>query len=228
MRVVSWNIELGRQVDRAAEELTELPELSNVDLLLVQEMDPEGTQRLAERLGMDYRYSAPAEHPMTQLPFGNAVLSRWPMSEVVDVALPHTARVQGQPRCATSTTVTVNGTPIVAYSVHIETVLLGLKRRSDQVSAIAQHAAEVAESRVVIGGDFNSASARSIRAFDSAMGEAGFTRASATIGTTFERFGRPFMLDHLYSRGLRVQESGVVASASASDHRPVWGHFSVT
>ena len=95
------------------------------------------------------------------------------------------------------------------------------------MNAIALHAAELAESRVVIGGDFNSASARSIRVFDSAMGEAGFTRASATVGSTFERFGRPFTLDHLYAHGLRAQVSGVVASASASDHQPVWSHFNM-
>ncbi len=225
MRVVSWNIEMGRGVDEAASHLTANTDLRDADIVLLQEMDPVSTRELADLIGMDSRYTAAAAHTRTGLPFGNAVLSRWPMSAAVEVPLPHVARIQGQPRSATATTVEVDGRPILTYSVHLETVLLRLHRRVHQVRTVASHAETPSTVPVVVGGDFNSASQRSRRAFDHQMGVAGMTRVSSHQATTFERFGRSFTLDHLYARGLRATRTGVVGNVTASDHLPIWSHL---
>lgn len=227
MRVVSWNIELGRNLDRAAEELKTLGGLEGADVVLLQEMDDSGVRSLADALGMDYRYAAPADHPLTGRPFGNAILSSWPMGEVESVPLPHTAAVQGQLRAATVATVDVNGTTIVAYSVHLETVLLDLRRRAAQVRVLVADTEQRVDPHVVIGGDFNSASTRSLRRFTAALEQAGFDHVSDRDAVTFQRFGRSFALDHLYTRALRRVDGGVVGRATASDHQPIWADLEI-
>ncbi len=232
MRLVSWNIELGKNVELAAEELaaTRISNrpLAEADIILVQELDDVGANTLATKLGMDLRYEAPASHPDTGRPFGNAILSRWPMGESEMVTLPHTAFVQGQPRAATTTTIEVAGSTVRAYSVHLETVLLDVPRRVRQVRTVADDTRKRSAPIVVIGGDFNTASRRSSRAFNRPLSRAGFSRVSAPNAKTFERFGRPFTLDHLYAKGhLAIDDCGVIAEARASDHQPVWADLHV-
>ena len=222
IRVVSWNIEHGLNIAQAATDLTTIPALGDPDIVLLQEMSGTGTENLAAQLGLDYRYFAPANHPETGLPFGNAILSPWPMEETEYCELPHTARIQGQPRSVTWTIVVVDVMPVATFSVHIETVLLGLRRRAKQVDTL--RSSTVGHDTVVIGGDFNTASRRSTRCFDAVLSTAGLHRYSNS-DATFHRFGRPFRLDHLYGKGLVRVGSGVAAGATASDHLPIWATF---
>ena len=226
MRVVSWNIELAERLGIAENELTKLGELKDADVILLQEMDPSGTQKLADSLGMSSVYGAPATHPKTGKPFGNAVLSRWPMRGRVELLLPGTARVQGQPRSVVGTTVDFAGTHVQVYSVHLETVLLSLRQRVVQARTAAAHIASSAPNPVVLGGDFNSASARSMSAFDAVLASAGLDRAT-NADATFHRFRRGYRLDHIYTRGATATESGVAGRATASDHSPIWAHIEV-
>ncbi len=223
MRVVSWNIELGREVDTAAQELRTAAELSTADVLLVQEMDPDGVARLAELLDMDFRYEWTDHHPFTHAPFGNAVLSRWEMSEAVAVPLPHSVPFAGVGRCAVMCTVDVDGEVVRAASVHLETALLPLRLRMAQVATMLERFPAGDTSRpLVVGGDFNTASLRSLRRTDGAMTDAGLVRLTSAALPTFRRFNRDFTLDHLYGEQLRVRDSGVVPDVASSDHYPIW------
>lgn len=226
MRVVSWNIELGRNIERAAADLAANERLRSPDVLLVQEMAPRSVAELAERLDVDFRFVAPASHRKTGTPFGNAVLSPWPMSDVIETPMPHTAVVMGQRRSVASAVVDVDGVPVVAHSVHLETVLLPLRRRVAQVRSIAHATAEHPHPSIV-GGDFNAASSRSLRRFDSPLHSVGFARVTDESMSSFRRFGREFALDHLYVRDLTVRSIGVEATSAASDHRPVWAELEV-
>ena len=225
IRVVSWNIELGRNITQATQEIATISELKSPDILLLQEMSEPASQQLAGELGFDYRYFGRAPHPETGLLFGSTILSPWPMGEASSHLLPHTPRVQKQPRSMTSAVVTVDGVPITVFSAHLETVLLRLARRVEQVEVLATTVEELGASRVIAGGDFNTASDRSVRLFDQTLGKAGLTRATKADEPTFYRFGRPFRLDHLYAKGLTVTASGVAAKATASDHFPIWATF---
>ena len=224
MRVVSWNIELGRNLEQAAADIQRSENLTAPDVLLVQEMGPDSVSDLAERLGMDFRFAAPAIHPKTGVLFGNAVLSRWPMSEVVQTPLPHTSLVMGQKRSATSAIVEVDGVELVAHSVHLETVLLDIRRRVAQVRSLADATSANALPSIV-GGDFNAASSRSLRNFDKPLHSVGFERVTNNSMKSFRRFGRTFALDHIYVRNLRVESAGVETSSIASDHQPVWAEL---
>lgn len=227
MRVVSWNIELGRNIAQAAAEIEASERLRCPDLLLVQEMGPDSVAELGERLGLDVRFAAPATHPGTGAPFGNAVLSAWPMSETIETVMPHTAMVMGQERSAVSAVVTVDGVEVVAHSVHLETVLLSTRRRVDQVEMFAEAADEFLYPAVA-GGDFNAASARSLRKFDEPMFSVGFDRVTDESMKSFRRFGREFALDHFYVRDLTARAVGVEPSPTASDHQPMWAELDVS
>jgi endonuclease/exonuclease/phosphatase family metal-dependent hydrolase len=222
VRVVSWNIEHGREVERAAEDLSTIDELCDADLLLVQEMDDVGTHLLAELLGMNVGYVEGHPHRSTGRPFGNAVLSPWAVSDVTSVPMPFTATVGGHPRAAIGATVDVDGDPVSAYSIHVETVLLSLSRRAAQVAAVAAHTTARDDGVVIIGGDFNTATSRSVAVFDRVMADYGVDRLDSGSQPTFDRFGRSFPLDHLYGRGVEVVSAGTAHEAGTSDHRPIW------
>ena len=223
---MSWNIELGQNVARAASEIMQSDRLRAPDVLLVQELDPVGATELADRLEMGVRFAAPATHPKTGTLFGNAVLSPWPMSDVIETPMPHTAVIMGQKRAATSAVVDVAGVAVVAHSVHLETVLLDIHRRSAQVRSVAA-ATTTSSAPCIVGGDFNAASARSLRSFDKPLHSVGFERATDGSMKSFRRFGRAFALDHLYVRNLEVISAGVEPMPTASDHQPVWAEVDV-
>src|SRR5687768_11886043 len=79
-RVVTFNVKFAREVDRAARLLREHEELRDADVVALQEMDAEGTERIARALGMDFVYYPAIRHPASDRDFGNAILSRWPLS----------------------------------------------------------------------------------------------------------------------------------------------------
>lgn len=226
MRVVTWNIQFGLQPDLAARELLGLAELADADIVLLQEMDRPGAAAIAAELGADFVFAAAAIFPGTGRELGNAIISRWPISAPRELALPHTARVGGQPRSAITATVDVAGRPTHVYSAHTETPLLGLARRSQQFATIADDvAARPNDEPIIVGGDFNTAMGREVRALARVMTSAGLEHASGTSGPTLRRFGRDFTLDHVFARRLEPAASGVARSATASDHAPVWADF---
>ena len=178
---------------------------------------------------MNHHFDAVADSCVTGLPFGNAVISRWPLADFETIPLPGTAPIKPQPRCAVHAAVEVNGTTVSAISAHLETAYMSLRRRIAQTETLAQHPRANQAVATVIGGDFNSASPVAVRATDRVMATAGLQRATSKQ-RTFRRFGLPFALDHLYARDpqskqLRVIASGVIPSASASDHYPIWSEL---
>ncbi len=223
MRVITWNIKFGRNIDRAIADLTSHRDLVGADVVLLQEMDEAGTRRIADRLGAEFAFAAAGAHPETGRDFGNAVLSRWPVRDVVEIGLPHVARLGGQPRSVTRARLRIDGADVSVYSVHTETVLLSHGKRREQISTLVDHIAGLApDDPVIVGGDFNTTQRRDIRGLTSAMASAGLHPVSRLSGPTLRRFGRHFTLDHVFARGLISHDSSVVAGSTASDHRPVW------
>ena len=190
-------------------------------------MNPDSAAHLAAGLGMNHHYDAIADSCVTGLPFGNAVLARWPMRSFATIRLPGVALIKPQPRCAVHAVVEVDGIAVSAISTHLETAYMSRRGRVAQARTMAHHRLVSQPVVTVVGGDFNSASALAVRATDRVMAGAGMVRATSGTQETFRRFALPFTLDHLYARGphsrpLRVNASGVVSSATASDHFPIW------
>jgi len=215
IRIVTFNVKLGRAIDRAISVL-QSDSLRGADIITLEEMDDRGTDRIARALHLDYVYYPGSIHPTEHKYFGPAVLSPWPITRSWKVLLPHESRTRHQRRTATAAEVVVRGVTIRVYGVHLETPAGGSDRaREDQVRTIIDDAAGFA-GPVVIAGDFNS---YGIGVFLEHRGYRWLTRyLDPTISY--------FTWDHVFVRGLEPAGpdwAGVLrGSNGASDHRPVW------
>ncbi len=222
MRIVSWNIQYGIETERAAGELLTHQDTHGVDVLLLQEMDEDGTAAIAEALSANYAYTSPAPHDHTGRDFGNAVVTPWPIRHSAEIPLPHQASVSGQPRSATHALVRVGDVDVSSYSVHTEIPALRLAKRIEQFDTVAADISRRVVPQVVVGGDFNTVTARGARALAASMAAAGLRRVSAEDSRSYRRLGRDLMLDHVFSAGFDVVAAGVVPTTEASDHLPLW------
>ena len=216
LRVVTFNLKWGRAIERAADLLQRPGPLRNADLVVLQEMDRPGTERLAETLGMRWVYVPSAVHPVPKQDFGVALLSPWPLEEPRKLLLPHLNSFRKLRRSAAVATLRSPLGPVRVYGVHFESpagASNGVRR--DQARAVLEDARGWA-GPVVAAGDFNG------RAGPREMAGAGFFWASEAVKNT----AGPFDFDHVLARGLCPAGPGAAAAAEdetdASDHDPVW------
>lgn len=215
LRIVSFNVKYARHVDRALALLRSEPALRGADVVLLQEMDADGTRRIAEALGMGYVYYPAILRFGTRRDFGNAVLSRWPIEADAKLVLPHRSRYTRTQRIATAATLRIGGERVRVYSAHLGTFAdLSAAQRRDQLRAVLTDAA--AYPRVVIGGDLNDHDVGEVAR------EAGYAWPTRN-GPRTHRLGR---LDHIFLKGLATPDTAAAGTVTdvrgASDHRPVW------
>ena len=214
LRVVSFNVEFAREIDRAIALIRSDSSLRAPDILLLQEMDAAGAARIARALGMAHVYYPAIYHSRAKRDFGNAVLSRWPIVEDAKLILPNPSRYAGTQRIATAATVMVGEIRVRVYSTHLGTPAdIGDARRKDQLRAIMADAARY--ERVIIGGDMN----------DDEVGVAALEGGYCWPTRNELKTAVLGRLDHVFVRGLGASpdRSGTGPSAKGiSDHRPIW------
>ncbi len=216
LRVVTFNLKWGRNVERAAELFERPGPLHDADLVVLQEMDRAGTERLAEALGYAYVYVPSAVHPVAKHDFGVALLSPWPLEDERKLLLPHQNIFRKLRRSAAVATLRSPLGPVRVYGIHFESPAgaPGHVRR-DQARAVAADA-EAWSGLTLVAGDFNGRTGpRQLRA-------SGFGWPTESLKNT----AGPFDFDHILARGLCPAGSpaaGVADDATdASDHDPVW------
>jgi len=221
LRVVTFNIAYAVKVDLAIDVLRETPQLRNLDVLALQEMDAPGTERIARELGLNSVFVPSAVHPKTDRDFGCAILSPWPLVEPGKVVLPVAAFGSGVRRSAARATVLRGDERLRSYSVHLPSPLgvTGAARRQQLEVLLADAAGFTGP--VVIAGDFNS------HDVGKQLVEAGYSWPTRDVGTTSKFFFFGMSIDHIFARGLGAatdaESFGVVRETrGASDHRPVW------
>src|SRR5688500_10979959 len=134
LRIVSFNIEFALRVDSAIAVLARDSALRGADVVLLQEMDDAGTRRIADSLGMSYRYYPASFNLKYRRDVGNAVLSRWPIVDDSKIVLPHRSRFVFTHRTATATTVRIGDSLVRVYSTHLGTVAnIGPEARRNQL-----------------------------------------------------------------------------------------------
>ena len=221
--MLTFNIECGRKIEGAVSLLRESAALSGADILLLQEMDPAGVERMAHELGLNYVYFPGGVHPSCGHDFGTAILSPWPLEDARKLVLPHPSFLTGLRRAVTSATVLRGPDRIRAYSVHLPASgAVSSDDRREQVRIILDDAASSTDA-VVIGGDFNS------RSVGKWFEKAGYHWLTRDLPGTSRRFGIWWSLDHVFARGLGPAggggTAGFVESAGTSDHRVVWARL---
>ena len=222
IKVVSYNVAWAKKADMATEELNSTPPLQNADIILLQEMDAASVEKMAKTLGYNYIYFPGSIHNLTDRDIGNAILSRWTLTDAKKLIFPHKQSWNDRIRLAAVATATIGGERIRVYNVHTATVMMSEEKQFDQLESVMNDVSHDYDF-VIVGGDFNTARPGSVERSEQLFGSAGFAHASGNAGYTAKAFGIfPFTLDHIFTKGLRALQSGVDRSARASDHFPLW------
>ena len=111
LRVVTFNIKESQEIDRAIEVL-QSDSLRGADVVMLQEMNESGVDRIARSLRLNYAYYPAVIHHRTGDYYGPAILSRWPIERSWKVQLPYGSWDRGQRRTATAAVVRANGLPV--------------------------------------------------------------------------------------------------------------------
>jgi len=227
--VVSYNIQYGENIDLALADIQRDPRLHSADVFLLQEMDPEGTETLAHALNLHYVYFPASVHPHHARLFGNAVLSRWPITRQSVSILPHGHPFSGHRRIAVAADLDVAGQTLRVVSVHTATVVTAQDLRLDQAQAALDSLAAV-NGPVVIGGDFNTIADFEHTLVRRLFRRAGFIQARLPAGPTVKWglqrvLGLELVLDHMFFHNLQLLRTGIARQATASDHLPIWAVF---
>lgn len=215
LRIVSFNVEFSKEVQRSIRILRTRPELRDADIVLLQEMTAPAAKAIADSLDMHHVYYPAIYNRLARRDFGNAVLSRWPIVEDQKLILPARSRYAGTQRIATAATTRIGARTLRVYSTHLGTPAdLAWEGRVAQLSAILADAARF--EHAIIGGDMNSAEIGRVAR------DSGFTWPTDTIPKS-STFGR---LDHIYMKGLAPLGSASAGTVpippGVSDHRPIW------
>jgi endonuclease/exonuclease/phosphatase family metal-dependent hydrolase len=226
LKVVTWNINFSENINEAIETLAGVEELKDADVLLLQEMDVEGVELIAQTLGYDYVYFPASIHRTHGKDFGNAILSRWPISRSSKTILPNTFPFINQTRIVVKAEIVVDGLELDVYNIHLETVWMAARQGNTQVDFLAEQI-EQGEGFPILGGDFNSWSSGSVAYMERAFSQAGLHRISAGAGHTFEYRDLKLTLDHIWTGDVLDHESGVWRQTEASDHFPVWAELQI-
>ncbi len=236
IKVVSFNIEFARHIEKAIDLLRNEP-LGNADVLLLQEMDEKGTEFLAKSLNMAYIYYPASFHPKYQKNVGNAILTKWNIKNSRKIKLPHPSTypvvLEGKNyifrKTATIANIEIRGELITFACTHAAAFNTTQKRKEFAVALASQmNGSNVQYS--VVGGDFNSLGSADINATVDAFISFDFLWASQSVGTTISKKKSilsavpkdAFQLDHLFVKGMCINNSGKVDQAGISDHLPIW------
>jgi endonuclease/exonuclease/phosphatase family metal-dependent hydrolase len=224
-----FNIEKSRKIELALAELQQLEKTSKVDIYLFQEVDETAVQSIATALGLNYLFFPIVYNKMIKKDIGNAILARGTIEHPQKLILPHSKWVNGRRRHVTIGEVHTGSKKILVYSVHTETVMMGRKKRMDQVDSIIEHA--VAQfpqySYFLLGGDFNTLCSKDSRLLTEKMTGKGFNWSTAAVGSTARAFfglAKP-RHDYIFSRGFKLINAFKIVSSKSSDHYPVFATF---
>lgn len=221
LRVVTWNLHYAEKQDQAIATLENVQELQDADVLLLQEMDIDGVETLAQRLHYNYIFYPAAIHRQRREEYGNAILSKWPLSHPAKIVLPNWLPDWLQSRNAARATISIGIREILVYSVHLDTTWIIPKWVESQGEFLIEEVGKE-NNLVILGGDFNTWTPGSIATLENGLRKVGLERVTKGMGYTFESSGLRLTLDHIFSGDVLDYQAGVYRQTDASDHYPVW------
>ncbi|RMG46449.1 MAG: hypothetical protein D6723_17015 [Acidobacteria bacterium] len=231
LRLVTYNLHGPpmERIDDIIDLLEHHPALSEATILGLQEVNRHHRQTaykdmarlLASVLKMYYAYAVELPYKHGGGERGLALLSRFPMTEIERLVLPHKGP-GGRRRIALGATIHLGERRLRVYTLHLET-RLSASKRGDQIAAVLEHADRYRDLPTVIMGDFNTVTGGARKKMIALMTAAGFTSALPGKTMTFQRMGFiRFTLDWIWVRHVNVVAAKVEKTITASDHRPVW------
>jgi endonuclease/exonuclease/phosphatase family metal-dependent hydrolase len=242
VRVVSFNVEKGADVDGLARAIRSTPGLAGGTIFLLQEIEShpgEGgsrASRLAAALGMGYAYTP--ERIEGDGTHGPAILSPWPLEHVQIMALPYADLAFSRaPRIALAAEVHVGDAVLHVIDLHLDTRLNATERILQMRPAVKD-----APWPAIVGGDLNTnpyawvadgalpevptdsvVDTDQAPVIDDYMRHIDYATPTAGLGPTQSFAGIvDSRLDSIYVRGMSCVPGAVERSVTISDHFPLW------
>lgn len=255
LRLLEWNIRFGTELDGVIDVLENDPIARDADVLLLVEIDRgcdrskqlDVTRTLAERWGMDWAFGVEfVEHSQGGCEEGNAILSRYPLGNVVH-AFHDVGKVErgglhapydwstdaDEPRTGRRSWIGADlrfGSSLLhVVSAHLEN-RSSAQERADQLGEIVAKVDGLPRRSACIAGDFNVFPDIGDAIVDAPLfdlvAEACFQNPHDDMPQE-ERRTRPniaYQIDFTDVRGVRVVDRGVLNGLPnvPSDHYPVW------
>lgn len=229
LKVVSYNLNFSPNPPVVAEELLKLEGIKDADIILLQEVTgPVGgkgnaAELIAKQLKLNYFYSPGMVFRGRD--YGNAILSRYPLSKYRKYNLPISSIEPGLQRTAVEAELEIGGRRYQAMSIHLSVkfrdVIWPDSSRAKQMESALSRMRSRAGTRAIVGGDFNTFTPRGTKKLFATLKRYGFESTMANTDWTMRYLH--FRLDHVYAKGgfARVAD-GVEYDAKASDHVPIW------
>lgn len=240
LRVATFNVALGGDIDGLVRAMSECSALADAHVILVQEIEshPDEEQsraaRLAGELGLGWVY-APARRE-GQGTHGLALLTRVPLTTIEIMELPRAdLGSHSRRRIALGADVDTPAGPVRLINVHLDTRI----NIGDRILQLRPAILD-APDPVIVAGDFNTnpylwadgsvpvpptdaiADTDQAPLLDDYMDAIGFETPTATAGPTWRLGPIRVRLDSIYSRSLEVTSAGVDRCTESSDHWPLW------
>lgn len=226
LTIISYNIKKSAKIDEALDVMSADENLNGADIIFLQEMDAEGTVKIAEALGYYYVYFPSSRDNKD---WGNSILSKGRLINPRKVILPHNQLGSKRSRAATAAQVIWHGRVINLYSAHMSTFVMTTAKRLDQIDTLASDIKRNASEAdaTIVAGDFNTFFSDYKNNVISKMKEVDLDLITAGVGET-HKSKAPLIIkeiDMVFSNNLRPLEFGKVADSSASDHYPIWVRY---
>ncbi|GAC1445267.1 MAG: endonuclease/exonuclease/phosphatase family protein [Chloroflexota bacterium] len=235
MKVVSWNIWLGKRLPGVLDFLRE----QSADIVGLQELDAVGDQvgDIANGLGYQHVFY-PANQGAVDTGKGDAVLSRYPILGSARHFLGPSVEYDGtpttEPRIAVEATLAVNNTTLTVYSTHLAYAAHFKPSPAQTVQGRALAELVQGKEKVLVMGDFNALPASDVvKTLASVLNHADSDLSAPSFTVypheyedhkTAELRDR---VDYLFiSRDINAVEAGVSRS-KASNHLPIWATLEV-
>ena len=227
LKVVSWNLNFATRVDQAINALQTADELRDADIILLQEMDEDGVEKMAQSLDYNFIYYPASIHRRSNRQFGNAILSKWPLSDPQKIILSDSYGGLKHNRITTRALVDLGEQQIAAYSVHLDMVWMLPGQNETQLDVLVRRVG-MEDVSTVVGGDFNSWSSGSIEILEERFGRIGLVRVSKGNGPTIETYGGvKLTLDHIFATEIFKSQTSIWPQPKVSDHSAVWAILSI-
>jgi endonuclease/exonuclease/phosphatase family metal-dependent hydrolase len=227
IRVASYNIKQSARITEAIDLLKTDENLANADILLLQEMVPSAVERIASEFDYNYIFYPAVVHPLLHDNFGNAILSKWPITFDENIIFPSTNE-KNRHRVAVAAKLKINGQDVLVYSLHMGIFMKPLQR-GDQIRGIL-NAIDENIKYCIVAGDFNTIGKKDRDEIIRTFSEANFEHATSNVDWTYKHWyfmNYKSTFDHIFTRGPKVLRSGKVDNRKPSDHLPVWMEFSL-
>jgi len=242
---------VGGYLNKAVEAFSSGQLLPKVDVLALQESDKRtirtGGHHVAEELANALKMNwvhAPAGIPRGIKPVtrqwwldfeepielddagdtGVALLSRFPLSDVVRIDLPWN-ECPWRPRLAMAATLNVGHKQFRVFNAHVDPHAAADGQLA-QLEAIAQQAALTTLPTLILG-DFNTLSKNKCAETCRFLESKGYKSAFPTGTSTWRGAGLRLHADWVFTRDVKVERWGVAKPLSVSDHWPIWVEVSV-